>query len=408
MRTFPLYLLLIIPAFCWASFACQSKGKASELTSVVDQTASCQSNPQHTYQVFIPSVESVCNNLPLLVVIDSHGDGNLAVAQFKDAVQKYPAVVVGSNLIKNNDATYIQELEELIADVKSRYPVGETLYIGGFSGGARMSIGYAVNHRTDGVIACGALAQPDQIKAVHCPLMAILGMDDFNFVEAAQFVLNPSQMPSNLLIEITKASHSWPEKSLLTQVFGYFQLSASNTICGTDKKKVMAAYVEGQELRIDSLTLAKEPIQAAMVALNLTHSAELESEGSFSSVSEKLMQSEGYKFQQNELMASIQFEMKVREAYYNALQQKDFVWWKKEIDVLNSKIGSEPNVYTQMAYLRIKGFLGIVCYSLSNQCVRSNDVQQLEQILTVYRLVEPNNPDMLNFAAVLQQLKGRN
>lgn len=408
MRTFPLVLLILIPVFFWSSVSCQSKAKTSESSSVVDQTVTCQSNAQHGYHIFIPSVEVSCKNLPLLVVIDPHGDGKLAVSQFKDAVQKYPAVVVGSNLIKNNDAAYVQEIEELIADVKSRFPVGETLFVGGFSGGARMSIGFAANHRVDGVIACGALAQPNQIKTVHCPLVAILGIDDFNFVEAAQFVLNPSLVPPNLSIEITDASHSWPEKSLLTQVFGYLELTTSDAICGINKEPMTKTYIEEQTLRIDSLTQHKKPIQASIIAQNLAHSAEFESEGYFTSISEKLIQSEGYKLQHEELMASIRFEMKVREAYYNALLQQDSVWWKKEVDALNLKIVSEPNTYTLMAYRRIRGFLGIVCYSLCNQFIQNRDVPKLEQILAVYRMLEPNNPDMLNFSAVLQPLKGRN
>jgi len=406
MRTFHLNLLFLLPVFYWASVYCQSKGKTlKELKPAIDQTVTCKSNQQHSYHVFVPSVEHSCKNLPLLVVIDPHGDGKLAVSQFKEAVQMYPAVVVGSNLIKNNDAAYIQELEELISDARSRYPVGETLFIGGFSGGARMSIGYAANHRVDGIIACGALAKPDQITAVNCPLVAVLGMDDFNFVDAAQFVLNPLQMPANLLLEITKASHSWPERPLLTQVLGYMQLSASNTFCFSDKEQMVKNYVDKQKIRIDSLVGANETIEATMVARNLSRSEQFEKTGSFALLFEKMVKSETCNAQMNELLSSIKFEMKIREAYYNALLQNDSIWWRKEIDGLNSKIETESNSYTQMAYKRIKGFLGIVCYSLCNQFLRSNDVSKLEQILTIYRILEPSNPDMLNFAEAVQRLK---
>lgn len=405
MHTFHLNLLLLLPVFCWASVSCQSKEKTSDLKPVIDQVVTCKSNQLHSYQVFIPSVEKSCKNLPLLVVIDPHGDGKLAVSQFRDAAQKYPAVIVGSNLIKNNDAAYIQELEELVSDARNRFPVGETLFVGGFSGGARMSISYAANHRVDGVIACGALAQPNQIAAVNCPLMAILGMDDFNFSEAAQFILNPLQMPANLLVEITNASHSWPEKSLLAQVFGYMQLSASNAFCICDKEEMIKIYLEGQKIRIDSLVGGNKTIEATMVARNLSHSEQFEKSCSFALLFKKLVQSETCKAQMNKLLSSIKFEMKVREDYYNALLQKDSVWWKNEVDGLNSKIETEPNVYTQMAYKRIKGFLGIVCYSLCNQFLRSNDVSRLEQVLTIYRILEPANPDMLNFAEAVQNLK---
>jgi len=399
-------LVLLVSVLCWGFYSCQSTGNTKKKTEEVEIVDSCRSNPQHTYSVFIPAIEKNCTNLPLLVVIDSHGDGKLAVSEFKDAATKYPAVVVGSNLIRNNDATYIKELEELIADVKSRYPVGKTIFMEGFSGGARMSIGYAATHQVNGVIACGALAQPEQIKTLPCPLMAIIGMDDFNFIEAAPFIINPSQSPSNLSIEITEASHSWPKKTVLTQAFGYFQLSASNSENCMAHERLIKAYVKEQQLRIVSMNTAREQLQAVLIAKNLSRSPVFEREVAFSSISEKLMKNESFALQQNELMKSIRFELGAREAYYNAMLQKDSTWWHKEINTLNSKIESEPDIYTQMAYRRIKRFLGIMCYSLSTQYIRNSDVSHLEQILAIYRMTEPNNADMINFSEVLKQLKG--
>jgi hypothetical protein len=383
----------------------QSQGITTAKTVVIDQIETCRSNPKHSYQVFVPSVEASFKQLPLLVVIDPSGNGKLAVEGFINAAQKYQAVVVGSNLVKNNDANYIQEFDELVADVKSRFPVGNILFVGGFSGGARMALGYATNHKVNGVIACGALAQIEEIHAITCKIMCIIGMDDFNFIEASPFVLDPMSMPSNLAIEITKASHAWPEKELLKSALGYLLLSVMPPGNLTEKQKYVKDYVAEQKQRINQLNKANEILQAALVSHYMSNSIVFERETSFLSGTDELTQGENYQRQVDELQKNIQFEAKVRSSYYNALTQKDSTWWNPEIEMLNSKIKTEKNEFSQQTYERIKGFLGIVCYSLCNRCVQEKDIPNLEKILWVYRMVEPKNPDMLQFYKTLGQLK---
>ena len=52
----------------------------------------------------------------------------------------------------------------------------------------RQALGYALTHKLSGLILCGALASADQINAITCPVFAISGMDDFNFMETAQYL----------------------------------------------------------------------------------------------------------------------------------------------------------------------------------------------------------------------------
>ena len=201
------WLLLLV--FLYSGFVFANHGHSIEKQKEINRTDRCQNHITHTYQVFVPSVDLSCKSMPLMVVIDPHGDGKLAIKQFKEAAQTYAVVLIASNLVKNDVTGYLQLLDELIADAKRKYPVGNTLYFGGFSGGARMSLDYAMSRPTNGVIACGALAAAEQIKAIHCPVMAIVGMDDFNFIEAREFLLLlrwslkclPPQLvtPSNLL-----------------------------------------------------------------------------------------------------------------------------------------------------------------------------------------------------------------
>jgi hypothetical protein len=396
-----LAILLFLCQFSWG----QSQTNESAKTIVIDRTETCRSNPKNSYQIFIPSVDTSFKQMPLFVSIDSHGDGQLAIAGFKEAARKYQVVVVGSNVIKNNDPNYIQELDELIADVRSRFPVGRNLYLGGFSGGARMALGYATNHKPDGVLACGALAQTEEIHAIQCKIMCIIGMDDFNFIEAAPFIVDPMAMPSNLAIETTKASHSWPGKDQLQRAMGYMVLSVIPPGTLAEKRKYVQEFVAEQKLRIDQLDKSNESIQAALTARNMMSCPIFERETTFMTIADQKVNTPNCKNQLAELQKDLQFEAKVRNSYYSALTQKDSTWWKPEIELLNSKITTEKNEFSQQTYKRIKGFLGIVCFSLCNRYEQEKDIADLEKVLFVYRSIEPGNPDMLQFSKTLGQLK---
>jgi hypothetical protein len=399
------YVLLFLLILTDRSGFGQSQGTMSAKTTVIDQTVACKLHPEHTYQVFVPSVDPDFKQLPLLVAIDPHGNGKLAVAGLKEAAQKYQMVVVGSNLIRNNDTTYIREIDELIADVKNRFPVGNILFIGGFSGGARMSLDYATKHPVNGVIACGALAKPVEINLLNCRVMCIIGMDDFNFIEAAPFITDPASIPSNLSIEMIKGAHNWPEKELLKLASGQLLLSVAPPGNLVEKRKIVKEYVDQQKKRIDSLVRINESLQAALVSHNMMSSSVFEREGSFFGLFDNLMQNENSQRQVGRLAQSFQMETKIREEYMNALFQKDPAWWSHEIEVLDSKIISEKEIYTQMVYQRVKSFLGIICYSFCQHFEEDKNAQKLEQVLSVYRLVEPHNSEMLRFSKVLDQMK---
>ena len=380
--------------------SCKSDQKNIHNTIAVEKTDSCQVNPSHKYEVFIPAHNESIKTLPLLVAIDPHGDGKLALNLFKQAATEYPAVVIGSNLIQNNDPNYMNEMEELIADVKKRYPVNDMLYLSGFSGGARMILNFAANHPVNGVIACGAFANEKELQSIKCPVMSITGMDDFNFMESAQYVLNPSQTPKQILVELTNETHAWPHANILTGVWGYFRVFGT----GGDKHQVKK-YAEQQMARVNSLENNGSLLQAVMISRNMGLNSAVNDAADFKSRTGELMKNSVYEQQRNQLMKGLQLEMKVRQAYMKALEDNGADWWSKEVASLNMKISDATDEISRDTYQRIKGFLGIVCYSYCNRYAAQKNVAGLEHILAVYRIAEPYNEDMKHFTEVLAELK---
>jgi hypothetical protein len=396
-----LFLMLVL---CNQLVFGQSQKPGEGKTSVIERTETCRSNPKHTYQVFVPKVDISFRQIPLLISIDPHGDGKLAVNGFKEAAQKYQVIVVGSNLIRNNDANYIQELEELIADVKSRYQVGNILFVGGFSGGARMAMGYASSHKLDGVISYGAFAPPSQIEALGCKVMATIGIDDFNFIEAAPFTIDPQQMPSNLLLETTETVHEWPQKSVMHNSLAYMLLSTMPPGTPAEKKKMVQEYTIEQKERIDNLMQSNKYIQSALITRNMFQFHYFEREVAFFKFFDQIVNDTNYQKQVDRLSRSVQFELKAREGFYSSILEKDSAWWRQDVDLINSKIATEKEEFMLAAYKRIKGFLGIFCYSLSERFVKEKNVINLEKVLSVYRMAEPKNPDLQNFTKMMEQL----
>ena len=340
-----------------------------------------------------------------MIVIDPHGDGKLAIKHFKEVAQTYDLVLIASNLIRNNVSGYLQLIDELINDAKSKYPVGNTIYLGGFSGGARMALDFALNRKVGGVIACGALAEPDQVSATNCRIVSIVGMDDFNFIESARFIIHPESMPQNLDIMTTDASHSWPNPNQLNEAIGYLSLSSGEKNICFDANALVKSFVVEQTARLNSLSQSGDQMNAMLLARNLSLSRTFESLGSFRSRYNNLVKEDAFLKQRDNLITNLRFELSLCDQYSKSLQEKDSIWWKNEIKGLNSKITTEKDLQKKMVYHRIKGFLGVVCYSMCSRAAGQKDTAALDQIILVYRFLEPDNPDQFYFSAVQAHLK---
>ena len=75
--------LLICILLLWSLFSCNENGKSKvETSSSIEKTDSCQLNPNHSYEIYIPEIKQD-EKLPLLVIIDAHGSGKFALNKFK-------------------------------------------------------------------------------------------------------------------------------------------------------------------------------------------------------------------------------------------------------------------------------------------------------------------------------------
>ena len=403
IRIFPVLAGII---FLTGITGCKNKTPEVTIPGKIS-TDSCVSDQSISYKIYIPSHPKSCSKFPLFFILDPHGAADAAISRFIPIAEQYGCALVSTYSIKNNIPDYIPITQQVITDVRSKFPVGAMLYLAGFSGGARMSIAYAQQNTVNGLVVCGALASDEEIRNCKTKVFAIAGMVDFNFGESARFVLNPNQMPDNLFLEINNEVHEWPSPTALGRAFGAIFLSnpPEDHDC-FPIKELTKDYLESCKKYNDSLIADKDLIKTSLEWHNLQH-LDLSKTGSdFAERLDTLLKNSLYRNQISQVQKSLQFEYRVREAYQQALMKNDAAWWQKELKVLNDQIERETNNYQQLALKRIKAFLGIMCYTLSRNSIQQNDKINTPRFLVIYKLVDPENPDMFYFSALFAQKSG--
>ena len=399
--------IVILPAIILILVSCGNRPSITSHQSVL-RTDTCKKDDNHTYSVYIPSHTSECELMPLVIIIDPHGSGGYAIRHFMDAAESYKFILGASNLVRNNYSGYTRAIELLIEDMKDKYPIDDEIYLAGFSGGARMVLSFARDHQLNGVLACGALAPKDHLDAINTSIYALSGRADFNFPEVADFIINETDKPSNLKIQLAGELHQWPSPKDISQALGWLYLSdmPADTKC-ISKSAILKDYAATVKKLVDSLLRNDQYIQIKMLCHNMLGIKDLPERHYFIETAESVDNDPALLAEISQLRKSLQFEYRIRKAYYNAFGSKDIVWWTREINDLNTRIEDSKDLTMQFALKRIKAFLGIVCYSLTNNALGTNDLNTAAKTLEIYKLVEPANPEMFHFFALYHLKTGK-
>jgi hypothetical protein len=104
---------------------------------------------------------------------------------------------------------------------------------------------------------------------------------------------------------------------------------------------------------------------------------------------------------------ALEMEIRLQQGYTLALRERDTLWWRNEILGLNERIKRGENTAMQPVYCRIKSFIGIAVYSYCNSSLRLNDLRMAERYISVYREVDPGNPDVYYFNALFLVKSGK-
>lgn len=169
---------------------------------------------------------------PILYCLDPLARGEVPVARFLAAAEKYGWIVAGSHNSRNG--TVKDSLDATVAmlnDTRARLSIDERrVYVAGFSGGARTAVrfGYLCKGCVAGVVVVGA-GFPADIKpssAVPFPVYSVAGTEDFNFPEMKKLdaALDKFSVPHHLAI--FKGAHAWPPADTCAGAVEWMELQA--------------------------------------------------------------------------------------------------------------------------------------------------------------------------------------
>jgi dienelactone hydrolase len=363
---------------------------------------SCRNEPDHHYFISKPENIQAQQRFPLILVIDPHGDGRLAAEKFSEALVDIPAVIAASEKIRNNYQHFESSLSHLLDDVVAKYPADpDKVIMAGFSGGARMAYYFGMSHKVLGIIMFGAgpvrSARENGSKLVY----AVSGTRDFNFME--QYIPPFSSLDDDpdYICDFFRGNHDWPPQENIYEAVAFMlkdEPELPESISTRISEKMLMEY--DSLLESNDLLFAGKALEKAW-----SFSRDSKDKTRISRMIDEFKNMPGWRNYNKKIESYLQKEIRLKQAYVDKLADPDTNWWKNEILSLNQNLISCSDPEKEDFYYRIKGFIGIILYSQIN-AILQNDLHtdELDRLLVIYELAEPESPDLVKFKYQVQHL----
>lgn len=395
--TFPIILIILLSAGC-------NKTQTSVLPVRYNkpEVDSCRDEPDHHYLISKPENISAQQRLPLILVIDPHGDGKLASEKFSDALVDIPALIAGSEKLRNNYQDFESSLSHLVDDVLAKYPADpEKVIIAGFSGGARMAYYYGMNHNVLGIIMFGAGPDRSNRATGSKRVYAVAGTRDFNFMEQYLPPFSSLNDDPAYMCDFFRGTHEWPPLEKIYEPVAWIlkdEPDFTESIPTRISEKMLMEYDSLQES--NDLFFAGKALEKAWI-----FAPGIKGKTRVSQMIDEFKNMPGWIDYNQKFEGYLQKELRLKQAYVDRLSEPDTSWWKKEILSLNQNLSSCSDPVKEDFLYRLKGFIGIILYSQIS-AILQNDLHtgELYRLLVIYELAEPESPDLIKFKSQVRHL----
>lgn len=394
-----------------ALISCTSKTHQKDLVfekGKIIEKIECRLDKSTNYALYLPSAYDTNNRYPVIIAFDSHGDGLIPVKLFQDQAEKFGYIVVGSNNSKNglswenNLAIY----QSMIADIKERFSINESrIYTSGFSGGSRVASSIAIlNGGIAGVVGFSAgfpnINQPITQKFDY---LGVVGSSDFNFIEMSQLDKQLETMGFKHYLMVFNGKHEWPPKEIIGNIFYWMEFCAYRNQLSQKNTTVIDEFLSNCKNDIKTFQSKNDAFGEYQIYIKITRF--LSDIIDIQNYRDKITALEKSANIQNELRLielETEKEQKLQMYYQDAFSKNDINWWKKEVPKINHLISQNPDNRDAFLYQRVLNFLSICGYSYSNNALQTNQLDDANRFITIYLLVDPNNPDPHYFQAELR------
>ena len=369
-------------------------------TGKIIKNVTCSSDTNNSYALYLPSDYTKTQTYPIIFFFDPHAKGYLPVENYKNIAKNYNIILVGSNNSQNGlQWNEIQKIvNALFNDTFQKLSINKKrVYTSGLSGGARIANYLALSYKgIAGVISCSAGFQlNNHVPKAKFNFIGIAGNQDFNFLELLNLnnELNNTDINHNLFI--FNGIHEWPAAETFEEAVICLQLyDMKNGIIPTDNdfiKDKLSFFgnkiekIEKNQTKIEVYNLYKNIIAGFKGIYDVSE---------YENKIMELTNSVVFKKQLKEYTNIINEEIKLRGFFTKSFNNKDVLWWKKNIQSINNKIKLNKNYHKTNMYNRVLSFLSISAFMNSSNAIKSNNKKLAEKYLSIYEMVDPKNTDV--------------
>ena len=242
------------------------------------EKVTCTRDPSQSYALYLPKNYDKNRKWPVLYALDPVARGRIPVERFKAAAEQFGWIVVGSNNSRNASIqSSIDSWNAIIRDTTDRFSIDDSrAYATGFSGGARVALGFATQCKDclAGVIPVGAAFSPgtEPSPAMKFKIFAIAGIEDFNFPEIKELDGKLSRANVDHHIEIWEGRHEWPPSSVAIEALAWMELMAMKSGRRQNEPKLIDGLWSQQLKQAQELEQAKKWFDAYQAYTNLSSS----------------------------------------------------------------------------------------------------------------------------------------
>ncbi len=358
------------------------------ITTGTITSLSCKLDVTNAYEVYLPTSLSDTAVYPVVFFFSPDGDGKIPLEKYKSIAEEWQFILVGSDYTKNGmDANLAMNgANNLVNDVVSRFNVDPArIYLSGFSGGARIAGGLALQRMdVTGVICCSAT--PPQSVAPR-GYIGVAGLGDMNYLEMKKFQATEiSPALSELLVFDGK--HEWPPVKMMENAMLMISLYQPGTAQSGDMNRMSDSLTANVLAQCDSLSAI-----SCLLEYNLLMSAEnaeknFSGSGAISERRKNLNESSCVKNDEKKWDQVETEESDLQKVLQESILAHDTTWWRENANTYFETTKTGPEKFMRQ---RLRGYTSLLCYTYCNQAFSMNNVHAAEKLVKVYSIVDPTN-----------------
>lgn len=346
---------------------------------------------QH-YGVYLPATYQAGAGAPVLYFFDAHARSRLPLERYRALADQFGWVLVASAQSRNGQQPQqsLAIYDALRRDTREKFYLDSLqVYVGGFSGGARVAAHIAQSRPgIAGVIGCGAGYQP--LPSDRFAYIGLVGTEDFNHMEFQQ--LDGQYQPGAIesLVEFFVGGHDWPPAPIMAKAFQYLQFRAmAHKIRPLD-----AAQVDGMAARYaaqDSLFAAtgQDRYRHELQQKTIAYLRDLVDVQPMIALYDQLEGSAEVQALRQRRNMDLDREYAMRQDYAARLLTASLPDWERMAGMLR-KVGRNGDEEGWL-HMRVLNYLSLSAYMNATKALQASDLPAADRHIALYALIDPPN-----------------